>query len=453
MHIKIPYIFFRGDSIFYRRWVPVHLRSKFGTEIKFKIGPLSSFYRLLSRIEDLSLLTVEEVYRVSKKGQYDDMNPYTIPRMMNESWDALTATLANDPPDDLTPERTRVLDTLRMYHTKEKQDGEKLSEIIEQFMQSREHISYSGKKQYQTSLNELLASVTDKTFRNITTEDIIKYRESILTRIYLSEKTKKGKLVSVSTFLGWSLAEGKTTHSLATTATNASVKAYKSSQGTGSGRLISDDDLVLIHDALKNEKNNCTSIKSDFRWRYWIFVLLMYQGARPNEICQLETNDILQEDNIWCISITDSNEKSVKNKFSRRIISLHPRVIALGFLDYVNDRKKNGHKQLFNLIRTSTGYSNYAGKWYRDVFYKSILQIDEKRQWRMKDSRAMIETQFDLLGLTDAETRIHCRITGRNARIDGIPDSTQAVRQKSYSLKDYTPRQMLDVLAKIKYPI
>lgn len=106
---------------------------------------------------------------------------------------------------------------------------------------------------------------------------------------------------------------------------------------------------------------------------YWIPLILLHTGARPAEICQLRVSDVMTQDNIACLNITDEGEaQSIKNGNSRRLVPIHSRLIALGFLHYVELRRRQGHVQLFSC--TATGefgewtknfecrFSRYLGK-------------------------------------------------------------------------------------------
>ena len=66
------------------------------------------------------------------------------------------------------------------------------------------------------------------------------------------------------------------------------------------------------------------------------------------------------------ITITDLGEgQSVKNKGSKRTMPIHSNLIALGFLDYVQDARAQGQTRLFHqLPRQANGYSDAIGKWF-----------------------------------------------------------------------------------------
>lgn len=109
-----------------------------------------------------------------------------------------------------------------------------------------------------------------------------------------------------------------------------------------------EDELNLIfnYDLLKDNGNPCF---------YWLPILALYTGARINELAQLTILDISKIGDIDVIHITDENGGKLKNNASRRAIPLHPQVIQLGFLDYVNDVRKYGHQIFPNLIKDPFG--------------------------------------------------------------------------------------------------
>lgn len=89
--------------------------------------------------------------------------------------------------------------------------------------------------------------------------------------------------------------------------------------------------------------------------RYWLPHIGLFTGARINEICQLNPQtDILRDPDsgIWYFWITDTTKaderikKSVKTGESRKT-PIHPKLIELGFLRYVERVKSEGAKLIF----------------------------------------------------------------------------------------------------------
>lgn len=81
----------------------------------------------------------------------------------------------------------------------------------------------------------------------------------------------------------------------------------------------------------------------------WISIILLYSGMRPAEVCQLQVSDIRKEGDIDYFSVSeDEAGKYVKNSNSIRYVPIHARLIELGWLDYVANRKARGLTHLFS---------------------------------------------------------------------------------------------------------
>lgn len=71
----------------------------------------------------------------------------------------------------------------------------------------------------------------------------------------------------------------------------------------------------------------------------WGPLLAAYQGARIEEIAQLRGGDVLLEDGVWCMRITDAGEgQKVKNVSSVRTLPLHQKITEAGFIELAATR-------------------------------------------------------------------------------------------------------------------
>ena len=101
-------------------------------------------------------------------------------------------------------------------------------------------------------------------------------------------------------------------------------------------------------------------------YRFWTPLLALYTGGRANEIAQLQVDDVIKTNcGIVCISImddidddVDDNEplstpddekaiKSLKTASSRRWVPIHPKLVEVGFLEFVATMKEKGEVRLF----------------------------------------------------------------------------------------------------------
>ena len=110
---------------------------------------------------------------------------------------------------------------------------------------------------------------------------------------------------------------------------------------------------------------------------YWLPLLSLFQGARLEEIAQLRRDSLKKDpEHGWYMSIQTEGKKRVKNASSWRNVPIHPRLIEIGFIDYVESQKT----QLFPALRPdkygklSTSYSTWFG------LYLTSLGITDTRK-------------------------------------------------------------------------
>ena len=105
--------------------------------------------------------------------------------------------------------------------------------------------------------------------------------------------------------------------------------------------------LRLDDDSSSREIFNAAELSKLFdslseKEEWWLTRLALYTGARLREICQLERQDITKEADHWEIRIKDDpdEDKRVKNRNSIRRVPIHKQLIADGFLDWIEPKKR-----------------------------------------------------------------------------------------------------------------
>tara|TARA_B110000211_G_scaffold231060_1_gene291875 strand:+ start:218 stop:1180 length:963 start_codon:yes stop_codon:yes gene_type:complete len=89
--------------------------------------------------------------------------------------------------------------------------------------------------------------------------------------------------------------------------------------------------------------------------RYWLIMIARYTGARMNEICQLKPSDITRE-------VIHIRGEQLKTDNAKRTIPIHPKLIDLGILDWVNRCKGNRLFHEWAVVKGS--YSHSASRWF-----------------------------------------------------------------------------------------
>jgi integrase len=113
-----------------------------------------------------------------------------------------------------------------------------------------------------------------------------------------------------------------------------------------------------------------TSASSPKSALYWLPLLMLATGARPNELAQLQPDDLdltfngRPHLNVLCLldddddaadpaeteKVTDDSRR-VKTAAGRRMIPLHPILIEVGFIRFVEERRNLSAKKLFRELR------------------------------------------------------------------------------------------------------
>lgn len=180
-----------------------------------------------------------------------------------------------------------------------------------------------------------------------------------------------------------------------------------------------------------------TGAASEARWkdpggvlirdhRYWAPLLALFSGCRRGEVCQLLVADVVQREGVWCLSINENLDaeeegqldKNLKNEFSTREVPIHPELLRLGFLAYVEWRRKAGKKRLFD-VDASRNYDAF-GKWFGR--FLDALGMKSRRlvfhSFRHNFEQAMLEAipdyalRWQLGGRTDEHSSAQYRGKG-----------------------------------------
>ena len=100
---------------------------------------------------------------------------------------------------------------------------------------------------------------------------------------------------------------------------------------------------------------------------------------RLGEVSQLACADIRMEDGMWALDINDEDYKRVKSAAARRVIPMHPELVALGLPEFMRDVKAlNLGPQLFPVLlpKDDGSQGNAPGKKW-DLYLKVVELTDD----------------------------------------------------------------------------
>lgn len=188
------------------------------------------------------------------------------------------------------------------------------------------------------SLNLFLEIIGNKPVSEIDKSDAANFRHKVSShgrgvKPRRAPSTVNGYMNSVSKFSGWLDANHSKEGHVKLDFSRLRVKRAKTASEERDAFTFDEVKTILMHKKLM-------SFKTSDPAKYWLPYIAAYSGARLEEICQLNpSTDILKEEDIWIFDINKRDGKSLKNDSSARKIPIHPELINLGLLDYVDSIK------------------------------------------------------------------------------------------------------------------
>ncbi len=107
---------------------------------------------------------------------------------------------------------------------------------------------------------------------------------------------------------------------------------------------------------------------------YWIFLLGIFSGLRTNEMTQLRLEDFQQVDGgVWMIQVRETEETRVKTRNSIRKVPVHPKLIELGILDYIQRLRNQKKERFFWELKMVRGkYGKEVSRFFNEKYLKEV---------------------------------------------------------------------------------
>ena len=168
--------------------------------------------------------------------------------------------------------------------------------------------------------------------------------------------------------------------------------------------------------------------------KYWPVWIGNYTGARVNEVAQLRLADFITVEGLPCFVITDEGaEQKLKNQDSKRIIPIHPKLIELGLLAYVEELRAKGESKLFPKLNNAiNGYGNAVTK----AFSRYLDELEIKPTTGMKGFHSFRKTIIHKMQSAKIPPDIRAQYMGHD-----LDDE----HYQAYSRK-YTPKELAEMI-------
>ena len=196
----------------------------------------------------------------------------------------------------------------------------------------------------------------------------------------------------------------------------------------------SEDDIrrLLASPLFKGEES------SDRPENLFITIIGMYSGMRLNEIAQLYVEDVQEKHGIHYFDINDRKNKSLKNPQSRRLLPIHPCLIDIGFLRYVELARQLNMPRLW--MRLSYRENSY-GKMFSAVFQRL------NRKYVTKDRRKVFHSFRHCFASQLKEKGVQPGI------IEGLLGHTHGSISLDRYGKAYSLQTLYEAIKKIQHPV
>ena len=140
--------------------------------------------------------------------------------------------------------------------------------------------------------------------------------------------------------------------------------------------------------------------------RYWVPLLSLCTGLRVGEASQLRPVDFEVIEGVACVRVKgevgqppDRNTQRLKTLASRRAIPLHPQLLELGLMTYVEDRIENGEPWMWDdlLWTEKSGFGKYPSRDFQTLAER--VGVYQKRRKVFHSFRSTISQKLEAHGL------------------------------------------------------
>lgn len=172
----------------------------------------------------------------------------------------------------------------------------------------------------------------------------------------------------------------------------------------------------------------------------WASLIGLYTGARASEVGQLLIKDVFKEDDIPCIRISDDGEhQKVKTEVSLRTVPLHPELLKMGFLDWVDVKREAGETRLFPAAKATA--VNGQGNWITKAFSRHLAEVGKTWDPAKRGFHSLRKTFIQELQGVGVVSELRAQIVGHE--LDDEHHSTYSrgfsASEKLYGLGNLSP--------------
>ena len=214
-------------------------------------------------------------------------------------------------------------------------------------------------------------------------------------------------------------------------------------------RALFDDELKTL---FEGEAFNRIAQDSASEPLYWLLAVMLFTGARPREVCQINPQvDFGELEGAWYVDLDDKSpagmglKKTIKTGEARRI-PLHSELLRLGFVDYLKRQRVAGADRLFPTWRMKMGnpfaaHYDSVGTLLREV---GLYSRDVNPGAQVSGAYVLRKT---FITKCRDQGVISKEITGHSGGL------TTAIQERHYISRPESLRRKFDELKKLVMPV
>lgn len=284
--------------------------------------------------------------------------------------------------------------------------GKPLHELFDTFLADRPQTERRH-NEYLNELDRWRRSVGDKPVAEIRRRDVDQYHDLILKEIkprkgatVVPHDTQNKALSCIRTMLQWACDTERRPEP--NPATRVRPKGVAKSEKTRQKRRpFTREELQKIFSAplytgsaTRSGYSRSGDMDMSDDGRYWLGLAALMTGARLGELTALRTSDIVVVGEATYLNITteigdeddeEDRKRTLKTASSQRMLPVHPELVRLGFMDWVERRRRRADDGLLFEERDYGKYFNHQGRFFDSLGIKSDLTSFHSFRHTFKD--------------------------------------------------------------------
>lgn len=251
-------------------------------------------------------------------------------------------------------------------------------------------------------------------YKNLTPEEIIRAYEKLPDERkppLLTQKTIKRHFSALSAMWSEAVATGKAKENIFSGFRFAAVKRAVDERDKWSDTelkaLFGSPVWLGCSSAGRRSQVGVQIIRDD---KFWIPLITLLSGMRLEEICQLRTDDIREENGISFFDINDRPPRQLKNRNAVRRVPIHSDLIQMGFLTYIKTLGK-GSQPAFPALKPG-GADGKLGHGFTKWFTRYRQDIGVYR--KNLDFHSLRHTATTFMHQADISTLVIDHLTGHS---------------------------------------